>query len=233
MTQNYLYLLLTSFFVFQASSLLAQEGQPLDTVETREKYGLRLGIDLSKPARSFLDENYQGLEISGDYRLYEDVYLAAELGNEQKLAAYTNIKTEVRGSYAKVGANYNVYENWTGMQNLIFVGIRYGFATFSSELREYTIYNRNPYFGNDTHTEPQEYNNLTASWGELQLGIKVQVLNNLYLGAHVELKRRIFQTSPGTFDNLHIPGFNRTYDYGNIGTGYGYSISYLVPLYKK
>lgn len=233
MKQNYLYLLLTSLFAFQASSLVAQEEQQLDTVETREKYGLRLGIDLSKPARSFLDEDYQGLEITGDYRLYEDLYLAAELGNEQKTAAYANIQTEVRGSYAKLGANYNAYENWSGMQNLIFVGLRYGFATFSSELQEYTIYNRNPYFGNDVRTDSQEYNNLTASWAELQLGIKVEVLNNLYLGAHVEVKRSISQTSPGTFDNLHIPGFNRTYDHGNIGVGYGYSLSYLVPLYKK
>lgn len=233
MTQKYLYLLLTSFFLFQASSLLGQEGQQLDTTETREKYGLRLGIELSKLGRSFLEEDYQGLEISGDYRLYEDLYLAAELGNEQKTADYANIVTEVRGSYAKIGANYNVYENWAGMENLIFVGVRYGFATFSSELQEYTIYNRNPYFGNDIRTENQEYNNLTASWAELQLGIKVQVLNNLYLGAHVELKRSISQTSPGTFDNLHIPGFNRTYDHGNIGVGYGYTLSYLVPLYRK
>lgn len=231
MKQKLIFLLLTSI-VFHSSIVFGQ--QPgTDTVDTREKYGLRLGIDLTKPVRSFLEENYQGLELKGDYRLYEDLYLAAEIGNEQNVISEVNVTASAKGSYIKLGANYNVYENWAGMQNLIFVGLRYGFATFSSELQEYSIYTTNPYFEPDIRTEGREFNNLTAGWVEVQLGVKVEVLNNVYLGTHLQLKRMVNETQPNNFDNLYIPGFNRTYDESTWGVGYGYSISYLLPFYKR
>lgn len=233
MKTPYTLLLLISLLFLRPSHLLAQVEQSQDSLEYREKFGLRVGIDLSKPIRSFIDKDYQGLEINGDYRIYDDYYLAAEIGNEQNLMAQENITAFYKGSYIKLGANYNVYNNWQGMQNLIFVGLRYGFSTFSSELREYTVYDRNNYFEPDIRTDSEEFSNLTAGWLELQLGVKVEVLNNLYLGAHVELKRRINETSPNFFDNLYIPGFGRTYDDSSIGAGYGYSISYLIPLYRK
>lgn len=233
MKQKHIFLLLISIGTLLPFPLFSQVEQQLDPPETREKYGLRVGVDLTKPLRSFLDENYQGFEIKGDYRIYENYYLAAEIGNEKDLISEENITASAKGSYAKVGANYNFYDNWAGMENLIFAGLRYGFSAFSTELEEYSIYNKNSYFEPDTRLEPQEFRNLTASWLELQLGLKVEVLNNIFLGAHVQLKRRIAQRAPGFFDNLYIPGFNRTYDDSSTGVGYGYSISYLIPLYKK
>jgi hypothetical protein len=232
MKQKHIFLLLISI-AFHSFVVSGQQVSPTDTVDSREKYGLRLGIDLSKPVRSFLEDDYQGLEIKGDYRLYEDIYLAAELGNEQNTIYEDNLTASAKGSYIKLGANYNVYNNWAGMQNLIFVGIRYGFATFSSELEQYAIYTTDNYFEPDVRFEPREFNNLTAGWAEFQIGIKVEVLNNVYLGTHLQLKRRINETRPNNFDNLYIPGFNRTYDDSTIGVGYGYSISYLLPFYKK
>lgn len=232
MTQRLIFILLISIG-FPSSLVFAQQTQAVDTVDAREKYGLRLGIDLVKPARTFFEEDYEGLEITGDYRLYENIYLAGEIGNEQKVISQPNVTASAKGSYIKLGGNYNFYENWRGMQNLIFVGLRYGFATFSTELQEFSIYDRDPYFDPDIRVASREFNNLTAGWIELQLGTKVEVLNNLYLGVHVELKRMVNETQPTNFDNLYIPGFNRTYDDSSIGVGYGYSISYLIPLYKR
>jgi hypothetical protein len=232
MKQKLIFISLISLWL-HSSATFAQQAAVTDTVDSREKYGLRVGIDLSKPLRTFLEEDYQGLELTGDYRLYEDIYLAGELGNEQNVISEPNVTAFSKGSYIKLGANYNFYENWTGMQNLIFFGARYGFTTFSSELREFSIYDRNPYFEPDVRTENREFSNLTAGWLELQLGTKVEVLNNVYLGLHVQLKRMINETEPTNFDNLYIPGFHRTYDGSSVGVGYGYSISYLIPLYKK
>lgn len=232
MKQKYIFLLLISL-VFGSPALLAQNESQEDTLAYREKFGLRIGIDLSKPLQTLLIEEYRGFEVIGDYRLYKDYYLAAEIGNERKIMSEANVTATGRGSYIKLGANYNAYDNWRGMQNLIYVGLRYGFASFSTELQEYSIYTTNSYFEPDVRTEGREYTNLTAGWLELQLGIKVEVLNNLYLGTHVELKRRINETTPSNFDNLYIPGFNRTYDESTIGVGYGYSITYLIPLYRR
>ena len=232
MKQQHILLLLISLAMLQPFLLSAQVEQQEDTLQAKEKYGVRLGIDISKPLRSLLDDDYKGFEINGDYRIYENYYLAAELGNEEKFTSLENITAKTKGSYIKIGANYNAYKNWEGMQNEIYVGLRYGFATFSSELQEYSIFNRDDYFEPDVRTEPQEFNNLTAGWLELQLGIKVEVLQNLYLGAHVQLKRRVNDNAPSFYENLYIPGFNRTYTDSSIGAGYGYSISYLIPLYK-
>ncbi|HET7361563.1 MAG TPA: DUF6048 family protein [Salinimicrobium sp.] len=240
MTAQFMLRFIISIFLLSGSVAFAQEEEETapvepeiaDTLNQKEQYGLRVGIDISKPLRSFLEEDYTGFEIIGDYRIYEDYYLAAEIGNETALVSVTNVTANYKGSYFKVGANYNAYNNWEGMQNSIYVGLRYGFSTFSSELKEYTIYTTNDYFEPDIRTISQEFKNLTASWIEVQLGIKVEVLHNIYLGAHVELKRRISQTQPLNFDNLYIPGFHRTYDGSTWGVGFGYSISYLIPLYK-
>lgn len=205
-----------------------------DTVQPyKERFGLRLGVDISKPIRAFLEEDYRGLEIMGDYRVYKDYYLAAELGNEQLPFDADNIKVTASGSYIKVGADYNAYDNWAGMENLMFAGIRYGFATFSQTLDSYTIYERDQHFPPSTITTPFESSGLTASWAELILGLKVEVLRNLYLGANVQIKTMIFQSTPNNFDNLVVPGFNRTYDDSRFGAGFGYNISYLIPLYRR
>lgn len=114
-----------------------------------------------------------------------------------------------------------------------FVGIRYGFTTFSQTLEEYTIYSRNQYFPPNIVEGPFKTSGLTASWAELLIGLKVEILQNVYLGANVQLKRIVTQSTPSNFDNLVIPGFNRTYDDSSFGVGFGYNISYLIPLYKK
>ena len=57
---------------------------PKDTVVYKDPYGLRVGADISKLVLSFLDEDYTGLELVGDYRLTRKLYLAAEIGNETK-----------------------------------------------------------------------------------------------------------------------------------------------------
>ena len=67
-------------------SLNAQEVETKasDSIMVQEKYGLRLGVDLSKVTRSFLETDYMGFEINGDYRLLKRLYVAGEIGSEKK-----------------------------------------------------------------------------------------------------------------------------------------------------
>jgi len=213
--------------------MVSQELPAQDSIADKDKFGLRVGTDLSKLARTIFQEDYTGFEVMGDYRVYKNYYAAAELGNESIGYEEDNLSVTSRGSYAKIGAEYNAYENWTGMQNMIFVGVRYSFSTFTQETEEYQIYTNNQFFGPDIRTENIKNSGLTASWAELIFGIKVELFNNLFLSANVQLKQRLFQSTPNNFDNLVIPGFNRTYDDSNFGVGYGYGISYLIPFYKK
>ena len=49
-----------------------------------ERYSLRFGVDMSKPIRSVVEDHYKGLELSADYRLTHNLYLAGEAGMEDK-----------------------------------------------------------------------------------------------------------------------------------------------------
>ena len=214
---------------------VAQDGNEIanDTVPKIEKYGIRVGVDLAKPLRTLIENGYSGFEIMGDFRVTKKFYAAVELGNEKKDWNEPYVSSVTSGSYAKIGFDYNAYENWLGMENAITLGLRYGFSSFKQELTSYRIYTDNPAFPTQTIIEPQEYSGLTAHWAELIVGVKAEILNNLYLSLNLQLKRKITETEPENFANLYIPGFNRTYDYSEFGVGYGYSISYLIPIFKK
>lgn len=204
-----------------------------DTIPRIEKFGIRVGVDLAKPFRTLVEDGYSGFEVMGDFRVTKKFYAAVELGNEKKLTEETNLAVETSGSYLKIGFDFNAYENWLGMQNAITLGLRYGFSTFKHDLLSYEVYTSDPTFPTETVTEPIEYKSLNAHWAELIVGIKTELVNNLYLSLNLQLKRKFSETIPEDFDNLYIPGFNRTNDFSEFGVGYGYSLSYLIPIFKK
>ena len=49
----------------------------------------------------------------------------------------------------------------------------------------------------------------------------------------MQLKFLISETEPDNYENIYIPGFNRTYDSSGVGAGFGFNLSYLVPIFKK
>ncbi len=214
-------------------STWAQE-KAKDTVQSgkTQRYGVRVGVDLHRLAKSFYDDNYKGFEIVGDYRLTKKIYIAGELGNEKKTVEDDQLNFTTKGSYFKVGFDYNAHENWLDLENMIYAGMRYGVSSFSQELNSYSIYNTNQYFGQTMIVSGKEYSGLTASWIEVVGGVKAELFDNLFLGFSTRLNYLVSNKKPENFDNLFIPGFNRTYE-GKFGVGFNYSLSYFIPLYKS
>lgn len=198
-----------------------------------DRYGLRVGVDLYKLTKGLYDNRYKGIEFVGDYRLTKKYYLAAEIGAEDKTTDDDRLNFTTKGSYLKAGFDYNGYENWLNMENIISVGMRYGFSTFSQQLNTYKIYNPNPYWGEiPPISSGEKFNGLTANWIEVVAGIKAKIFNNVFLGFSLRMNVLIANTKPENFENLYIPGFNRTYN-GNFGAGINYTVTYLIPIYKK
>lgn len=245
--------LLLSLFIVQAQETKTKNSDKIELTEPKvplsanlsketkkdsippkmDRYGVRVGIDLYKLTRRLYDSDYIGIEFVGDYRLTKKYFLAAELGSENKTTEDTRLNTTVKGSYLKVGFDYNGYENWLNMENIISIGMRFGASTFNEQLNSYKIYNPNPYWGELPSIESNEkFNGLTASWIEVVAGVKAKVLNNFFLGFSVRLNTLVSNHKPANFDNLYIPGFNRTYN-GNFGVGINYTLTYFVPIYKK
>ena len=205
-----------------------------DTTSIQQKYGLRLGADIGKLGRSFLDDDYTGFEIIGDFRLTQKLYIAGEIGVEEKSTVTDYMDITTSGSYLKAGIDYNMYENWLGMDNMIFAGFRVGASTFSHDLNSATVYTTNQYWSPQlTSTEKLEFSGLTAFWAEILLGIKAELFNNLYMGLNVQLKILASETVPDNFGNVYIPGYHKNYDSSPIGVGYSYTLSYRIPFFKK
>ena len=205
-----------------------------DSISIKNKFGLRAGVDLSKILNSAFNDDYEGFEINADLRILKNIYISAEIGTEKKIISNDYLNTEAKGNYLKAGGDYNMYTNWLGMDNLIYSGFRIGFSNFSQTINSYTIYDvNNQPWGQATYYNPIVNDNLNALWMEFIVGIKTQVLNNLFIGFNIQLKNLISDKTKNNIDNIYIPGFNRTYDSSSLGSGFSYSISYLVPIIKK
>ncbi|MCF6348659.1 MAG: DUF6048 family protein [Flavobacteriaceae bacterium] len=225
------YFINTIFLLSCIVSFSQNDTQSNDTI-IKNKYGLRVGIDLFNPANTFFNEDRKGLELVGDYRISKKLYVAAELGYLENISNEDFINFTTNGSYIKAGVDYNAYENWLNMENAIYVGFRYGYSTFSQTLNNFTV-NNDPFLDDlATLKNGQKFDNLNAHWAEIVLGIKAEILNNLYLGFSFSGKKMITTKEPEGFKNLFVPGFNRVF-LNNSGFGFNYTISYLIPLYKK
>ena len=217
-----LFVFIIPIFTFSQQSTVAN-----DSIKYEQKYGLRVGFDLFK---IYSD----GFEINADYRLSNKLYIASEIGLSEKTIDENYLNFTYKGTYIKTGIDYNMHTNWLDMQNMIFSGIRVGYSMFDQTINNYTIYDTNSQtWGQSIINIPISNTNLSSLWVELIIGIKAEILNNLFLGFNLEVKKMIDSVSKNNIQNLHIPGFNKTYEGSSFGVGFGYKISYLIPIIKK
>ena len=231
----YKYIISIWFFIISISGFSQKKGiAKNDSITYKTGYGLRVGIDISKPVLGIFDKSYSGLELVGDYRVSKKWYIATELGHENETTYEDFTTSSSKGNYLKIGANYNAYQNWLDMNNEIYIGMRYGFSTFDHTLNSYKTNVGNSYFPNSNNTikTPVTETGLTAHWTELQLGIKVETLKNLFLSAGVSYKIMLSVDDQKNFKTLYAPGFNRVFK-SNTGFGFNYTISYLIPFVNK
>jgi hypothetical protein len=203
-----------------------------DTLIYKSAYGIRVGIDISKPILASISNSYSGLELVGDYRISKRFFIAAELGYEEQTSAEDYTNSTSKGSYARLGFNYNAYENWLDMNNEIFVGFRYGFSVFDQTLNSYTPNVNTTYFPADVINSPAAISSLNAHWTEFLFGLKVETFKNLFLSASVSYKVLVSAKEPLNFKTLYAPGFNRIFE-SSTGFGFNYTVSYLIPFKKK
>ena len=235
--QTYLFiisLIIPSSMVFsQAESELNDSLTINDKILNINK--IRLGFDIFKPIKSSSDGDNLNYEIVGDLQITENLYLAAEYGLTDRLIEDENINFNSNGSFLRFGFDYNMFKNWVGMDNSIFLGLRYGTSNFSNKIESYNVRNSDAYFSNfvDNNYQTIDHSNLTGNWLEIVAGVKVETFNNVYLGFSLRLNKLLSTQKPENFDNLYIPGFNKVTDDNTFGSGFNYTLTYSIPLRKK
>ena len=217
-------------FCFSQSENETEEEKP------PKVYALRVGLDLIKPALTQFGNGYQGLELVGDLRLNNRVYVAAEFGSERKTQQSEQINFTTNGSYIKVGLDYNFFTNWKGMNNALYGGFRLAKSLHTHRVNNYTLYQTNQYLPINT-TEgflTGERDQLSSSWLEILFGTKVQLFPNFYAGISVRMHALLNNQQPQNFGNLHAPGFNKITDENKFGGSINYTLSYAFPFrFKK
>lgn len=222
-----IYLLTISINIF------SQENELIDYVPIKTTFGIKIGLDVSKQIRMLTEPSYKGFVITGDYRLLEKLFLAGEFGYEKKKVTNEILDFDTKGSFLKLGINYNVYKNKKGMNNEIYVGFRYGYSEFEHKLSSYTIHNLDNYWNQNSVNRNLDFKNLNSSWLEFVLGFNAEVFKNTYVGLGLRLNRLLSQKNPKNFSSLYISGFNKVLEDNNFGVGISYSVFYQIPIYKK
>lgn len=195
-------------------------------------YALRAGIDIVKPLTSQFSNDFKGLEVVGDLQLSKRLYVAAEIGTEEKTQQAELINFTTRGSYVKVGIDYNFFNNWKGMNNALYLGVRYARSLHTHTVNQYELYQLTQYLGQGPTTSgfaTGEREQLSNGWIELLVGTKVQLLPNFFAGISARLHILSQNPQPQNFGNLYAPGFNRITDDNKFGAGFNYTLTYSFP----
>ena len=222
--------LLWSLFAFSQEEGKAKEDKIPRT------YALRVGLDLIKPARTQFEEGYQGLELVGDLKLSKRLFVAAEVGSEKRTQQSEQINFSTKGSYIKVGVDYNFFNNWKGMNNSLFIGFRLARSLHTHTVNNYTLYALSQYIPVPTSEGylTGERAQLSTGWFELLFGAKVQLLPNFYAGLSLRMHGLLSNKQPQDFGNLYAPGFNRITDDNKFGGSFNYTLTYAFPFrFKK
>ena len=155
---------------------------------------------------------------------------------EDKRVVRESLDFQTSGEYLKIGVDINLFKNWQGMENQLLAGFRLGTSTHKHQLHGYAVRQLNHFWKEELYkplSTPIHYNNLSAYWFEILVGVKAELLTNLYMGISVRMNYLINDKEVDNFNNLYVPGFNRVSDVSPWGAGLNYTIMYQFPLFRK
>ena len=187
--------------------------------------GIRVGVDFSK---FFLPVIYKGertgFEATADIHVKGNIFVTAEAG-------WLNVNLDKEdyhywgnGMYGKLGVDYNLLKSRRPNSNdIVYFGVRYALSVFSHQAENVTVPG---HFWPDATDGIIPKNTMNAHWLELLLGVKAEVLNNLYAGLTFRFKFRM--VSPK--DDYSIPYLIPGYGYGKpeFQMGINYYVSYNI-----
>src|SRR5690606_32105900 len=133
-------------------------------------------------SRNMGDIDFKGLHIQADHRSNNKWYAVAETGFVDKWKEEDQMTFSTKGRYLRISADKNLNQKWLDMNNMIYVGGRYGYSLFEQQLHSYEILTQGDYI-NQVRVNPNEtFTRLSAHWIELVTGLKAEVAKNVFIG---------------------------------------------------
>ncbi len=194
----------------------------------RKPMKIKIGFDLGKYAWAKL-YGHQSLDFSADANVYKNYIIRFDFGNENHHTGNSLYDYHTSGNYYRLGLDYNLYDNWPGMDNNITVGFRLGYSDFEHFLHHYTINQSGAISPPKPIIANKKFASLNSTWFELTGGMQVETFKNIYFGMQISAKYLIATTKLSDFSTAYIPGFFSTNSSG-LGFGMKYTISYQFSL---
>lgn len=191
-------------------------------------YGIRVGADLSRIPMHFLNKYRTDITLHIDARIDTNLYIAAETGwNTTHLDNKPVFEYKSNGYFLKAGIDYNLMNpSFPFESNMVYIGLRYGIARMERQIPTYKI--DHPFWGDVEGSFP--YKTEIPQWAEAILGMKVEVLNNLFLSWGIHLRLLVTRKYKNDLRPYLIPGYGKATS--NTVFDADYSISYRIPLWK-
>ena len=139
------------FSLFTINFIVGQEieNKKTDSTIVKKKLinidKLSIGVDLYKPIYSSINDDDLSYELITSLRIFKDFSIASEIGSLDKYVEDENINFTSTGEYMKFGFDYNLFNNWTGMDNSIYLGMRFATSSFNNKIDNYTLRNPDSY----------------------------------------------------------------------------------------
>lgn len=194
-----------------------------DTIKMPLYNGIFVQADIASIASSLLSkgETYS-YEAAFQADLKHKFFPTIELGfaGANKL---TNDKIgfKTNGLFGRIGIDFNVLtpkKDSKPTTNLFLVGLRLGMTNYSYNISNITI--TDDYWGG-TKAVLYNDNSTTKIWYEIAVGVRVEVLKNIFMGWTLRSKSLISNDVEGNISPWYIPGFG-------INNGTNWTINYTI-----
>lgn len=191
--------------------------------------GIRIGLDVSRFAIWGFQPYRKDVTVQADIRVGQKTYAAIETGwNKTSHSDSSKYIYNGSGIYSTIGIDYDfMKKRETNEQNMLFAGIRYGFAHNTYEV-PYYLMSSTIWDAEIEGSHPKT--TINSHWVELVFGLRIEVMKNLFLSWGVREKIMISRGADEAFPPIVIPGFGS----GSKSSQFDmtYTVSYMLPLYK-
>ena len=184
---------------------------------------IRLGTDLTNIGYTIFAKNWIQYEFHADLEI-ESFFLVFDYGTMDRTWERTNYVYNTNGNYYRLGIDHNFLNKKEG-HDVIFIGFRYSRSNYADEMT-WTI--NEGVFGEATQTDRNP--DLSASWIEMVMGLKVQIWKGLFLGMTGRLKLAPSVKGEEQLISFEIPGYGRAASPSYWG--FNYHIFWRIPFSK-
>lgn len=185
---------------------------------------ITIGADVGGLFTSAINPELNRYELSADIDFHR-FYLKADVGLGNANFQNANFEYTNNGHFYRVGLDIDFFHKDPDF-NSMYIGFRYARSNFSDEVR---FTRTDSLFGDFIFEGGNE--NVSMQWLEAVIGIKGQLLDNVYGGYSLRILFRPEYENIQSFTPYHVPG----YGLGQFSSRllFNYYIYYRIPFRKK